>query len=205
VPPYLVEHLIALKEKLDGALALISGRALDNIDALFSPQRFSAAGSHGAQWRIGDELGAHAPLPETFRKTVYNAFTQPGLLVEDKRYSMAVHYRQKPEAGGMIEKKLSAILADAAIPLLIMPGKMNYEILHPEHNKGAAVERFMARAPYAGRRPVFLGDDETDMFAINMCRKLGGLGFKIGNGGPYAAGEFTDPDAVRKWIASQIA
>ena len=204
VPPALTDALRALHQKLGGALALISGRSLKNIDMLFPPPVLPAAGAHGAEWRIESERQARQPIPPALREAVKEAFaSQPRVLVEDKEYSLAVHYRRIPTQADMIQRRLHEILVQTEEPLTIMPGKMVFEIVYPWHNKGVAIELFMAHPPFAGRRPIFLGDDETDMFAIRMCQQLGGLGIRIGMFASKAAADFPTPAAVREWLMTQ--
>lgn len=202
VPPVLLHNLAALHAKLGGALALISGRTLSEIDALFTPLRLPASGAHGAECRVTTVKEASSVLPEAFRKHVIETFASyPALLIEDKKYSMAVHYRQAPGMSHAVETLLKEMIVKADEPLTILPGKMVYEVVYPWHNKGAALERFMTYPPFAGRRPVFIGDDETDVFAIHACRKLGGIADHVGRGECF----FSTPSDVREWIAEQVS
>jgi trehalose 6-phosphate phosphatase len=204
VPSALSDALRALHQKLGGALALISGRSLKNIDTLFPFPALPAAGAHGAEWRIELERQARQPIPPALRQAVKEAFAaQPRMLVEDKEYSLAVHYRRIPTQADAIQRRLYQLLSQTNEPLTIMRGKMVFEIVYPWHNKGAAIELFLAHPPFAGRRPVFLGDDETDMFAIRKCQQLGGIGIRVGMFASSPAAEFPSPAAVREWLINQ--
>lgn len=201
VPPGLIENLTGLSRKLDGALALISGRPLQNIDALFHPLRLPASGVHGAQWRLATQQEELNVLPESVRQAVLAEMAKyPGAVVEDKRYAMAVHYRSKPELADYVERALRGIVSSGPDVFSVMRGKMVCEIVYSGHNKGMALEHFMKHTPFAGRRPVFLGDDETDAFAIEACRKLGGIATRIGY-----ENVFSSPQDVRMWLEKQAA
>jgi trehalose 6-phosphate phosphatase len=207
VPESLLADLARLHARLGGALALISGRNLANIDALFSPLRLPAAGAHGAEWRpAADGLPQHAePLPDTLRHSIKAAFSaDPALRVEDKRYAVAVHYRDAPAMGGAVAATMRSLAAREDASLLVMQGKMICEVISPAFNKGAALERFLAHPPFAGRLPVFLGDDETDRFAVEASRRLGGVGVRVGEADPAYADAFSTPKAVRHWLGGQL-
>ncbi len=200
VPQNLRDNLATLYKKLDGALALISGRSLDDIDTLFSPLHLPASGVHGAEWCLGTKKEEKTPLPEKMRGEIKEVFSSyPALILEDKKYAVAVHCRQAPEMAGTIENILREIISGTDRSLVIMPGKMVFEVICHGHNKGTAIEHFMKCKPFAGRRPVFLGDDETDVFAINTCRKMGGVGIRVEENEEV----FQSPLAVREWISRQ--
>jgi trehalose 6-phosphate phosphatase len=204
VPPGLIDDLARLYENLGGALALISGRSIENIYELFYPLRLPASGAHGAQWCIEGRCGEKEPLPEMVRQAVIENLSQSsGLIFEDKRYAMAVHYRNAPELADKIRQVLRDIVSANAEPLSVMNGKMVYEIVSPGHNKGTAIECFMKQAPFAGRRPVFLGDDETDIFAMDACEKLGGVSAYVGKN-IASRHYFPSPSEVRSWLKRQV-
>ncbi|MEK6747122.1 MAG: trehalose-phosphatase [Pseudomonadota bacterium] len=201
VPKELIYNLEIMYKKLSGALALISGRPIENIDSLFYPLLLPVSGVHGAQWRIGGKKDGTLALPENLRKEIYSEFSQyPILTLEDKKYSICVHYRQAPQMAEAIHSLLQNIIDKAAPYFSILSGKMVFEVMYSGHDKGKAVERFMVNFPFAGRRPIFLGDDETDMFAVNTCRKLGGIADQIGQDGSF----FSSPAEVRNWISKQV-
>lgn len=205
IPPGLLDDLARLYEKLGGALALISGRSIENIYRLFSPLRLPVSGAHGAQWLTCAEHGEKDPLPVAISQAVIEKLSAyPELVFEDKRYAMAVHYRNAPELRDKVERILRDIVSASGEPLSVMRGKMVYEIVSPGHNKGTAIEYFMGQAPFAGRRPVFLGDDETDIFAMDACRKLGGIWAYVGKDIP-AGHPFSSPSDVRLWLKRQAS
>ncbi len=206
VPEGLIAGLYALHNKLNGALALISGRSLAEVDHLLLANNLPLAGSHGAEWRLnyGGDVHHAPPLPNALREFVKKEFTgQPGILIEDKTYSIAVHYRQTPERQQEIEAMLYGAISDQTGDLIVLQGKMVFEIMRPTYNKGTAIERFMQHPPFMGRKPVFLGDDETDITAISACMKLGGLAARVGDQ-PHFKALFPSPTEVRAWVMEQV-
>jgi len=198
VPQSLLNSLSRLYERLGGALALISGRGLNDIDALFSPLHLPASGVHGVEWRIDAQKVERRPLPEALRRNIHESFSHyPMILLEDKKYAMAVHYRRAPEMADTVESLLQKLVFRTGHHLSVMQGNMVFEVVYPGHHKGEAIERFMAHAPFAGRRPVFFGNDETDGFALNVCERLGGIGVQVGHNA------FPSPRALREWINQQ--
>ncbi len=164
---------------------------------LFSPLLLPAAGAHGAIWRRGGEIDGMLPLPPSLRGEIETIFSEyPILIIEDKKYSICVHYRQAPEMKDTIHELLKDILSRAEPCYSIMAGKMVYEIVCNGHNKGKVVELFMSQPPFTGRRPIFIGDDETDSFAIDVCNKAGGIGIKVEKNNA----DFSSPAQVRTWL-----
>lgn len=202
IPESLTRDLRALSQKMGGALALITGRSLANLDLVFPDWHLPAAGIHGAEWRLGvtDQVHKEDVLPETFRAHLLKAFDHPGVHSEDKGQAFTVHYREAPDMGPQIKNTLTALLESSGLPHRILPGKMVYEIVNPAFNKGMALARFLSHQPFKGRIPVFLGDDETDVFAIEECRKLGGWAERVGHGDHV----FQSVGDVRAWIHQQL-
>lgn len=203
VPAALRAALARLAVRLDGALALVSGRPIADLDQLFAPLRLAAAGGHGAQWRLARNAPIESTpgdgLPEALRETlVALARRHPGVLVEDKGHSIALHYRSAPAARDALEEALAALLATpAARGLCVLPGKMVFEVLAGGFDKAQAVQRFVAVPPFTGRTPVFIGDDVTDAPALALMPQLGGLALAIGWPLPGAHAVFDDAAAVR--------
>ena len=206
VPPQLAKDLGRLQNKLGGALAFISGRTIEEIDRLFAPLRLPCAGAHGAEWRLSPtgEIKSVSPLSESFCKKVLHVFADmKGVRVEDKVYTLAVHYRQSPEHAEKIEKTLSALVKKAQEELILIHGRKVFEVTQTSHDKGKALARLMATAPFKGRRPVFLGDDITDLSAIGVCLKHGGVAARVGQG-ETRQNAFGSPNAVRAWINTMM-
>ena len=122
--------------------------------------------------------------------------------MEDKRFSVALHYRQVPKAGTLLRKSLDQLVTSSELEdLTILPGHMVFEIKRASFNKGDAIRRFMKREPFAGRVPVFLGDDVTDKPGFEAVLEMGGHAISVGQTYAGMSGSFPDPNAVRQWIA----
>src|SRR6266850_2182145 len=171
VPPGLAKTLNRLVQRTNGALALVSGRSLNDIDLIFAPDQFPAVGGHGAEMRIEPDselVAAHAPPmdKELKRRLAAIARLSPGILLEDKGYSLALHYRLAPHAEKAIYEAVSLIRADLPnAPIEVLPGKCVCEIKHSGFNKASGVLELMNHEPFKGRRPVFIGDDVTEWLA----------------------------------------
>lgn len=206
VPQQLIKDLGRLHDKLGGALALISGRRIEDIDMLFDPLRLPCSGAHGAEWRLSPKgpVKNIEPLPESLRSKIALACADmKGVRIEDKAYTLAVHYRKSPELADKIERTLSALIGKAGSDLILIRGRKVFEVAQASHNKGQALERLLAAQAFKNRRPVFLGDDITDMSAIGACLKHGGAAARVGQGKPRQ-NAFASPENVRSWIRKLI-
>src|SRR5947208_4364856 len=207
VPPGLSETLQRLVERTSGALALVSGRSLNDIDLIFAPDVFRAVAGHGAEMRLSVDNEAddvHAPPmdKELKRRLAAIAKLSPGILLEDKGYSLALHYRLAPHAEMAIYEAVSAIRADLPnAPMEILPGKFVCEIKHAGFTKATGVLELMNHAPFKGRRPVFIGDDVTDETVFAIMPRLDGLAFSVSRRARGVAGHFDQPRDVRTWLA----
>jgi trehalose 6-phosphate phosphatase len=207
VPPGLAKTLKLLHEKTSGALALVSGRSLNDIDLIFAPEQFPAVGGHGAEMRIASDseaVAVHAPPmdKELKRRLAAIAKLSPGILLEDKGYSLALHYRLAPHAEKAIYEAVSLIRADLPnAPIEVLPGKCVCEIKHSGFTKATGVRELMTRAPFRGRLPIFIGDDVTDESVFAIMPDFGGLAFSVGRRAQGVAGHFDEPRDVRAWLA----
>lgn len=207
VPASLRQTLTRLSRETGGALALVSGRSLGDIDLLFAPLRLPAIGGHGAEIRLSPHKDAeteHAQaLDGTLRERLAEiAVDAPGVLVEDKGYSLAVHYRLAPEHEGRVKEAIAAIKADwPKEPIEVLPGKSVVEIKPATFHKGVAIRELMQHKPFAGRRPIFVGDDVTDESAFAVMPEFNGMGFSVGRSAPGTAHCFAAPRDVRHWLA----
>lgn len=205
VPEALCRSLARLLERMDGALALVSGRPIRDIDKLFSPLKLPAVGGHGAEMRLaGSEVITRAKaLPGKLRKQLALASTPgSGVVLEDKGYSFALHYRQTPQQ----EPRLRALVdrARAEFPdeaLEVLLGKAMFEVKRPGISKGEAVRSLMTQAPFAGRMPVFIGDDVTDESVFDLLPVLRGKGYSVGRHFAGLSGMFAAPDEVREALS----
>src|SRR5947209_15664145 len=205
VPPGLATTLNRLLERTSGALALVSGRSLNDIDLIFAPEEFPAIGGHGAEMRVSvDGEATHAPPmdKELKRRLAAIAKLSPGILLEDKGYSLALHYRLAPHAEMAIYEAVSAIRADLPnAPMEVLPGKSVCEIKHSGFTKATGVLELMTHEPFRGRRPIFIGDDVTDEAVFGIMPDLGGLAFSVGRRATGVADHFDEPRDVREWLA----
>jgi trehalose 6-phosphate phosphatase len=210
VPPDLAKTLGRLLDRTAGALALVSGRSLNDIDLIFAPELFPAVGGHGAETRIrADSDAAATRVPpmdkELKRRLAAIAKLSPGILLEDKGYSLALHYRLAPHAEKAIYEAVSLIRADLPnAPIEVLPGKSVCEIKHSGFTKATGVLELMTHQPFKGRRPIFIGDDVTDESVFAIMPDLGGLAFSVGRRAQGVAGHFDEPHDVREWLAHLV-
>ena len=211
VPPGLSETLTGLLARTSGALAFVSGRSLNDIDLIFAPSQFPAVGGHGAEMRISEEnesVAMHAPPMDKDLKLRLAAIAKisPGILLEDKGYSLALHYRLAPQFEQAIYAAVSAIRAELPnAPIEVLPGKSVCEIKHSGFTKATGVLELMAHAPFKGRRPIFMGDDVTDETVFAIMPDMNGLAFSVGRRAHGVAGHFDEPRDVREWLAHLLA
>jgi trehalose 6-phosphate phosphatase len=206
VPEQLCRILEDLQAATGGALALVSGRSLDQLDQLFSPLCLSAAGLHGLERRnLGSSVERAAPDPAIFERARARlaafADATAGVLLEDKGLTLALHYRNAPAAAAAAIALAEAAVAESDGALVLLRGKMVCELKPPGVDKGRAIAAFMAEPPFAGRRPVFAGDDLTDEAGFATINQMGGISIRIGAGSPTAATfALEDVSAVQTWL-----
>lgn len=202
------EALRRLHDALDGALALLSGRPLQQIDALLGLPYAAAAGLHGAELRRPDGrvsvLRPDAARLETLRGHARTlAAGLPGVLLEDKGTALALHYRSVPEAETAVRRAADDLLRVAGAGFALQPGNRVVEIKPAGVDKGTALVALMQALPFAGRVPWMLGDDLTDEHAFEEANRLGGISVIVGARRPTRARHaLADPDAVRRWLAA---
>jgi trehalose 6-phosphate phosphatase len=204
--------LPALAAKLSGALALVTGRSIASADRLFPDLALPIAGQHGCERRSMDgSLHLHAEgvigltrLREGMARLVAR---HPGLLLEDKGATLALHYGLTPQLAGYVHRAVRAevaLAAAAGATLRLQRGKRIVEVKPDGRDKGTAIVEFMSEKPFHGRRPVFVGDDLTDEFGFAAVEKLGGWAVKVGIGATRAQYRLPDVDAVRVWLATAL-
>jgi trehalose 6-phosphate phosphatase len=210
VPPGLSTTLNRLLERTSGALALVSGRSLNDIDLIFAPEQYPVVGGHGAEMRLAidsEAVATHAPPmdKELKRRLAVIAKLSPGILLEDKGYSLALHYRLAPHAEKAIYEAVSLIRADLPnAPIEVLPGKCVCEIKPSGFTKATGVRELMTHEPFKGRRPIFIGDDVTDESVFAIVPEYGGLAFSVGRHVMGMAGYFDEPREVREWLARLV-
>lgn len=208
VPAHALTAIAAAYERLSGAVALISGRSIPDLDRLFAPLKLPAAGSHGAQRRTAagrvsgrDDAARLAPARALLARWVR---AHGGALLEDKQDSLALHYRNVPALEPDARRVVTEAVAAAGPAFHVQEGKMVLEIKARATSKGRAIEQFMEEAPFTGRRPVFIGDDLTDEAGFEAVNKLGGYSIAVGVAGPTRARwRLRDAPHVLRWLAWQ--
>jgi trehalose 6-phosphate phosphatase len=201
VPQALCDALARLLQRTGGALALVSGRPIADLDRRFSPLKLPIVGGHGAEMRLreGATIGAVESLPNALRvQLAEGSNLDPGILVEDKGYSLALHYRQAPQSEAALRRHIERVLAGfPGERVEVLPGKALFEVKRPGVSKGVSVERLLMHAPFAGRMPVFVGDDVTDESVFALLPALGGRGYSVGRPFAGVSGIFDSPEDVR--------
>jgi trehalose 6-phosphate phosphatase len=206
VPSGLVEDIASLERSLGGATALVSGRTIEDLDHLFQPLRLRASGVHGAETRY--DPSEPVPQVENAGKlspglwaSVTDALAAfPGTFAENKRYSFAIHYRSAPHLGPRLLTMLRELVNARGDELQIFEAHCAFEIKGGNFDKGLAIERFLNRAPFAGRVPVFIGDDWTDESGFAAVVRGGGTAYSVGEARPHVSGVFSGPATVREWL-----
>ena len=196
-----------LQERLNGRLAVISGRSLEEVDRILEGAVAAVAAVHGLVRRRADgtvEEAALAPgLAAARTRLEALAARHPGLRLEDKRLSVAIHYRLAPALGEAVRSEATSIAADNGLSLQL--GDMVAEICTAGLDKGSAVKAFMRESPFQRAVPVFVGDDLTDENGFRAARSLGGVSVLVGRMRPTAADlRLDDVAAVRAWLEAGL-
>jgi len=195
-----------LLEESDQGVAFVSGRTIQDLDHLFTPLNYPSIGGHGAEMRVtvgGPIMKRYrAPLTESLRRQLCLLVTvDRRILVEDKSYSIAVHYRLALEQEAFLRNKVAAIVsADLAGNVEVLHGKAVIEIKSAPFTKGLAVRELMTHPPFAGRSPIFIGDDTTDESAFAVMPDFNGMGFAVGRRVAGTVHCFPAPSDVRRWL-----
>ncbi|MEZ5499404.1 MAG: trehalose-phosphatase [Steroidobacteraceae bacterium] len=203
--PSLVSLLLQLTGRLEGALALVSGRSGDQLDRLFAPARFAVAAEHG-NWRRDGSGRVHQlrrlPLPMAAYSAMRALVTaDTRLLLEVKDASLALHYRRASERRCELRRYMQRLAGALAPDHSLVNGKMVSELRPAGVNKGSAIAQFMREPPFAGRRPVFVGDDLTDEDGFAVVNACGGVSAHVGRRKFTAARyQFSSVAAVRAWL-----
>lgn len=203
----MLDLLRRLADRLDGRLAVVSGRSVEELRRLLPGLPLCLAGIHGLErCRPGAPVVRAAPsagLDHARSELAAFAAANPGLLLEDKGLGIALHYRQAPELEAAARATARAIAARHE--LLAQTGKMVIEVRSGGADKGSAIATFMAEPPFVGSRPLFVGDDDTDEAGFVQASKLGGYGILVGAPRPTAARfGLADVAAVEAWLAASL-
>ena len=205
-------RLDALLDRLPGAtsnaVAIVSGRTVTDLDRLLAPHRLPVAGIHGLERRRADGKVIRAPVALGWMRGARDALdrfaaTHPGLLLENKGASLALHYRSRPE----LEHAVQQFVADLDLPVAAerLQGRKVMEIKPRKMNKGTAIRAFMSEPPFTGRTPVFAGDDVTDESGFVMVNELGGVSVKVGTGATAASWSLPGVSDVLDWLTEAVS
>jgi trehalose 6-phosphate phosphatase len=206
VPESLRRALVRLHERTGGALALVSGRPLADIDAIFAPLRLPAIGGHGAELRPvaqGGTIEQRAAALDAGLKLRLSeiAARHGGVIVEDKGYAVALHYRAAPKEGpALVQEVQRACQAAGDRSIELLDGKAVIEVKSAAFNKGTAVRELMRHRTFRGRAPIFIGDDKTDEHAFAVVPEFGGQAMSVGRGVAGVEHCFDTPAEVRRWL-----
>lgn len=199
----LPERLKAVRAMLDGALAIVTGRALADIDGFMPDLGLDVCGLHGLERRIGGALSRPEAPPElrqSFADLRARLSGTPGIVVEDKGVGAAVHWRMAPASEPVARAAMAEFAACLGAGYRIQDGKAVQEVVPVHAGKDGAVHALMSKPPYRGRMPVFVGDDRTDEHGFAAVDALGGLGVKIGGGATAATRRLASPQIFRRWL-----
>jgi trehalose 6-phosphate phosphatase len=204
IPKTLRGDLARAGEVVGGALALVSGRSIATIDRLLSPLLLPVAGQHGAEIRYAPGepvvLLSHVDLGRA-RRLLTPVTAIPGVVLEDKGLSLAVHHRHARTPAGELHRWIVNVLQEFGGELEIMRGRCVFDIKPRGISKATAVDRFMAKMPFTGRLPVFVGDDKTDEDGFKAVTARGGLAFQVGpKRSALASSRMENPASVRRWL-----
>jgi trehalose 6-phosphate phosphatase len=188
-----------------GAVALISGRSLHDIDLLFPGAALPAAGQHGLERRNGrgDVWRLHVSrdsLSLARARFAALASRHAGLMVEDKGLSLALHFRAAPHLEAQVHDAVRTIVAELGDGYVVQPGKLVVELRPAGSDKGEAIAAFMSEPPFRGRTPVFIGDDVTDEHGFAVVNAMCGHSLKVGEGATIAHWRVADVRAVERWL-----
>lgn len=205
IDPQMRRVVRALHREAGGAVALVTGRTLADVDRFFPELALAAAGQHGSERRdaTGRVTRHHLPTPRLApaRDELAELVARhPGLVLEDKGMALALHYRRAPRLAGYAHRVARRMAARLGPTYCVQGGKRIVEIRPAGRDKGTAIRDFMREPPFRGRRPVFLGDDTTDEFGFAVVNRMHGLSIKIGTGPTVARWRLRDVEAVRGWL-----
>jgi trehalose 6-phosphate phosphatase len=209
VPAELPHLLGELADRLGGAVAVVSGRPLDELVRMLAPFAGGIAGDHGLERRYGDGNVTRClthPELERFRPLAADFATRhDGVLLEDKGASLALHYRQAPSLASRCHALVRRAAQASNGALAAVAGKMVIELMPRSGGKGRAIADFLADAPFHGRLPVFIGDDTTDEDGFAAVDRLGGISIHVGGGATIARHNLATVGEVWAWLARGLA
>lgn len=205
----LLELIARLFQECSGALALVSGRSISDLEKLLGVTRLPLAGQHGLERRdAAGRLWMHAAPPaakSTIKEALAPVLAQhTGLLLEDKGLTIALHYRQAPQLEYFVQRLMKQLAKDANAGLEVQQGKCVAEIKPSGIDKGSAVAEYLQEPPFMGRRTVFIGDDLNDEHGFAEVNRQDGISIKVGKGPSCARYRLPDVAAVRRWLGDAL-
>jgi trehalose 6-phosphate phosphatase len=210
VPPDVPALLAELRTLTNGAVAVVSGRGIGSIDAFLNMPDLPVAGLHGAERRDanGDtqRIGFNDDRLLHMEQVLADVVNEnPGMLLEIKGASLALHYRNAADREPVARATTARLVADYPGAYVLQPGKMVYEIKPKDVDKGRALRAFLDEPPFAGRKPVFAGDDLTDEKGFAVANETGGVSIKVGGGDTIARTRLDSVSALHAWLAAVVA
>ncbi|MDO8960039.1 MAG: trehalose-phosphatase [Rhodocyclaceae bacterium] len=205
----LLDLIARLYRASDGAVALVSGRALSDLESRLGMLRLPLAGQHGLERRdAAGRLWIH-PAPPAAKCAIKEALApalarHPGLLLEDKGLTLALHYRLAPHLAAYAHRLMARLAEAAGGGLELQHGKRVVEVKPAGIDKGTAVAEYLDESPFRTRRPVFIGDDLNDEHGFAAVNKMNGISIKVGRGGSCARYRLPNVSAVRNWLATAL-
>ena len=199
--------LRSLEAATGGAVALVSGRSIASLDAVFAPERFPAAGAHGLEFRAAAEqphsIADATRLPQVHIDALRELVREhDGLLMEEKSHGIALHYRNAQALEHDLRARLTEIASQLGDAFKLIDGAKVFELHPSERDKGSAIRAFLEHDPWRGRLPVFIGDDTTDEAGFGSVNELGGYAIRVGDrDDTMARWRLEDIDAVYRWLA----
>jgi len=209
VDKQLLELITQLHRASGGALALVSGRTISDLEGLLGMSRLPMAGLHGLERRdVAGRLWIHAAPPEA-KCAIKAALSpilerHPGLLLEDKGLTLALHYRQAPTLAAYVHRLMRQLATRAGDGLELQCGKKVVEIKPAGIDKGSAVSEYLNEPPFCQRRPVFIGDDLNDEHGFAEVNRIDGISIKVGTGRSCARYRLANVAAVRNWLGAAL-
>lgn len=206
VPPSTIGLLSALQEKTDGALAIVSGRSISDLDRMLAPLTLAASGCLGAEMRLrhdGDVCTLAEPMPSDIVHELSSlAERMPGVKFENKVYGACLHFRDAPQTKDILESELAAITTDLQRDVKVIFTECSCEIIEHGYTKGSALRNFFLSSAFRDRLPVYIGNDILDREAFIAVRSMGGIGLCVGNDNITPEVDFTLKSVhdVHKWL-----
>jgi trehalose 6-phosphate phosphatase len=210
VPGDLKPLIARLSHLADGAVALITGRGIADVDRMLPMQGLTIAGQHGLEIRSASgSMSSHPVRAErlnAIRTALLNAVSRhPGLIAEYKGLSIALHYRHAPSLASYAHRLMRTLRDRYAPDFVIQKGKRVVELKPAGKDKGVAIREIMNDPPFAGRVPVFVGDDVTDELGFRVVNTMGGHSIKIGPGRTNAKWRLKNVKSLRDWLQESAA